>query len=221
VRFAPLFLLLLTGAAEAQPAASPLQLELNATGATVTGLPVGGRAALVAVLRDEEQYQGLTATFAAELTDSDGDGRLSWDLARPLPAKALFLAVDIASGRWAWTTPEGFELPGARALAEVELMPGSSAGLVGWKLPASFAQTLLVRPGVGAWLSEIYEGRPGSVDTAIDGAADFAFAATPALGSEAAFPGTETAASDLVIGLAPHTFRFWVWPAATAEGVAP
>jgi hypothetical protein len=215
------FLLLLATSVVAQPTATPLQLAWTPTGAELSGLAAGGRAALLAVLRDEEPYQGRTASFSAELTDSDGDGRLRWDLGRPIPAKALVLAVDLSTGRWAWAQGEGLGLAGPRDLSEVELLPGAGAGLSGWKLPATFVQTLIVRPGVGAWLAAVDEGRPGSSDTVADGAAEQLFAASPALGEEAVFPGVETAPSDLVLGVSPPTFRFWVWPAAVAGGEAP
>jgi hypothetical protein len=101
---------------------------------------------------------GLTATrpplqFRSRhtelLTDDDGDGVVTLSFARDIPTFAVWIAVDVQTGRWVAQGSPGYE-PGVLALQD--LVRADNAGQmrkVTAKLPE--IELLIVRPGTGAW----------------------------------------------------------------------
>ncbi|HRC88199.1 MAG TPA: hypothetical protein PK413_21640 [Thermoanaerobaculia bacterium] len=207
----PLMLL----AASGPPARAQLSLTLGATGATVSGLAPGARVALLAAMRHEQDYSGITYAFDSEQIDTDNDGALSWDLGQPLEPKTVVVAVELATGAYTWATPAEFPLA-VEPLPNAPWLLSPDASLAGWRLPANRVKTVLVRPGVGAWLAEVWEGRPGLSDTELDGEAVLDFSSLHPLAAESPWSGPPQA-GDRLVGLAPNSFEIWAWQVTGTE----
>jgi hypothetical protein len=90
-----------------------------------------------------------------------------WELNREVAPVSIWVAIDLATGKAALATPEGFplnriELPGRGAV------PGG--GKPDWvEADRPFVELLVVRPGVGAWGGTLGDGGKGDDDGAYDG----------------------------------------------------
>jgi hypothetical protein len=83
------------------------------------------------------------------LIDDDGDGAVTLTFERDIPTFAVWIAVDVQTGRWTAQGSPGYE-PGVLALQD--LVRSDNAGQMR-KLTAKMPEmdVLIVRPGDGAW----------------------------------------------------------------------
>lgn len=120
---------------------------------SVTGATAGGEVAFFAVAKewtDGSPAIPLHTRHAVVLHDHDRDGSVVFERERDLPLMAIWIAVDMTSGRWAAGTSPGFE---PDLLPQQEFAKHDNAGQLR-KLSAALPemQILLVRPGgKGAW----------------------------------------------------------------------
>ena len=197
----------------AGPAAAQPSIQVAGDQVLLTGISPGGRVALMATFRTDVKYHGISGTAVAELVDQDSDGAVTWQLDRALPSKYLVVAADITTGAWARKLSP--VLDDGLGVSEPPLLVPASLGTTGlsaWTLPASWALTLVVRPGEGAWAGEIHEALADRTDGEPDGLATQGWANLTALSpAESAFSG-EVREGDLLLAVGPANFDFWVRP---------
>jgi hypothetical protein len=205
-----LFLALAVSAVAQQPPAPPapvITFEKNAV--VVSGVTAKGQLVLFGVARELAEDDVATVVRRSQvLTDDDSDGRVRLDLGKDVPFRSVWVAVDLATGQWTTAAPEGYPLR-----------------LVGWQgsgierratAPSdrvedarTFAEILLVRPGLGAWQLTVEDGS-GSDD---DGAADGKIAASldrliPVAGTVA--PPARFDPTDVVVLIDPNRMELTV-----------
>lgn len=151
----------------APPVAEP-EVSLLETGVEVSGVTPGGEVALLSVWREQGAGGSQVTVTEETLVDEDGDGTVTLDVGRPLPALAVWVVVDVASGERRVVTPESFEAE------RREVRPGAfrAAGeLVELAVPR--AEVLVVRPGrgenAGAFRARLGDGGEGDRDGEING----------------------------------------------------
>ena len=99
----------------------------------------------------------------ADVIASSTDGSAIFDLQRPVPRSAVWIAVDSETGDVAMAIP-----PGSPALEYVpdadSLKHDFSGNIAKLQLPFIIADVLLVRPGDGAWRISVADGGPKDED---------------------------------------------------------
>jgi hypothetical protein len=134
---------------------------------------VGGRVVFFAVTQEisEDEVATLHRRDGVRI-DADGDGVVSFDLGGPVAPRAIWLAVDLATGAFALTTPNG-DPPSQAEFAGDGLVLGAPLGVADSIEDArTFLEVLLVRPGVAAWARTIADGGTTDADGKADGAVD-------------------------------------------------
>src|SRR5436305_11879570 len=164
-----LSILLLPALAVAQalkPSAPAIAFEKNAV--VVTGLTVKGQAVLFAEARElAEDDVATLVRRSLMLTDDDGDGTVRLDLGKEVPLRSVWVAVDFATGQVAVAAAEGYPLRRVDWRGEGIVRGNSHADRV--EDARTFAEVLLVRPGVGAWQLTVGDGSSSDDDGAADG----------------------------------------------------
>jgi hypothetical protein len=167
-----LFVLLLVvfpflAVAQQPPAPAPvITFEKNTV--VVTGVTAKGQAVLFGVARELAEDDVATVVRRSQvLTDDDSDGTVRLDLGKDVPFRSVWVAVDLATGQFTEAAPEGYPLrlvswKGSgieRGLARADQVEDDR----------SFAELLLVRPGMGAWQLTVGDGSSTDDDGAADG----------------------------------------------------
>jgi hypothetical protein len=173
VKFFKTFLLslFLPALAISQPPAGspqPLAITFQTTSVTVEGVTAKGQVVGFSVAREIAQDDVATVVRRSRaLMDDDGDGKVQWDLGREVPLRSVWVAVDLATGQVATAAPEGYPLRRVdwRGLGIVRGDPRSDRV----EDARSFAEVLLVRPGVGAWRLTVGDGSEADDDGLPDG----------------------------------------------------
>jgi hypothetical protein len=211
--------LLLPAALLAQVLSGPPapSIALAKSSVTVAGITAKGQAVLFGVAREIAEDDVATLIRRSQvLTDEDGDGAVRLDLDRDVPFRSVWVAVDLATGQFATTTPAGYPL---------RLVAWQGSGLERGASRSdrvddarSFAEVLLVRPGVGAWQLTVGDG--GGNDD--DGAADGRIAAaldhmTPVAGTVP--PPSRFDPSDVVVLIDPNRMELTVVRAGAPAAV--
>jgi hypothetical protein len=184
-RLSLLVCLFLLPAAQAMGQGTPepsLSFEENAI--VASGLTPGEKAVWFGVERrtDEEFSTELARHQGLEPVAPDGTARLV--LARPAASSSVWVVVDLETGAYKVTAPEGYLI--ARAIS---LLPSLNQGAV--DLPDGIVDQrpyvfgLLVRPGEGAWSFAGGDGGDQDSDGIVNGQSRFA------LDQLAALPGAE------------------------------
>jgi len=196
----------------AVPALADPILEIEAETLLVRDLPAGAEVALFGVDRDLADGWITVVTRTAEIgVDDDRDGTVRFELGRPVPPMGVWVAVELATGSTASTTPPDFE---AGPLAQpVELGTDLAGDPASVRTFGRLLDVFLVRPGeaeaAGAWQASAANGGPADAE-----AEDVATLAVPAERLEALTPGlaaTETfAAGDVLVLIDPETLRWRV-----------
>jgi hypothetical protein len=196
--------LCISASALAQPAGGPKAPEITfqSRSVTVDGITAKGQVALFSVAREVADDDVATIVRRSEMkTDEDGDGKVQLDLDGNVPFRSIWVAVDLATGRSAVATPEGYPLRQAAWLGRGLGRENSRADRV--EDLRTYADVILVRPEKGAWRATIGDG--GALDD--DGVADGKVAAAldklkPLTG--AAEPPRRFEARDVVFLLDPN-----------------
>ncbi|HEV7672040.1 MAG TPA: hypothetical protein VGS22_26260 [Thermoanaerobaculia bacterium] len=140
-----------------------------------SGVTPGGRVVFFAVTQEisEDEVATLHRRDAVRI-DTDGDGVVFFDLGGPVTQRAIWLAVDLATGAYALATPNG-EPPSQTEFAGEGLVLGAPLGAPdSVEDTRTFLEVLLVRPGVAAWAQTIADGGTTDADDKVDGAVDAA-----------------------------------------------
>ena len=134
----------------------------------VEGITLGGKVVWFGAAQSlagddvaEIRYYGRVA----EDTDQDGIERLALPIG--IPTHGVFVAIDFASGLAASAASPGYPL---RQVPWRGRGVGDSGRGEDWIEDArALANVLVVRPGVGAWVATVSDGRPEDDDGRLDG----------------------------------------------------
>lgn len=209
-----LSLLLLPALAAAQapkPSAPAITFEKNAV--VVTGLTVKGQAVLFGEARELAEDDVATLVRRSQvLTDDDGDGIVRLDLGKEVPLRSVWVAVDFATGQATAAAPEGYPLRLVSWQGQGIERGASRSDRV--EDARTFAEVLLVRPGVGAWQLTVGDGSSSDDDGAADGRIAAALdRMTPVAGSTA--PPIRFDPKDVVVLIDPNRMELTVVQAGT------
>ena len=135
---------------------------------TVKGITAGGRVACYGVAHDfVDTYPGIYR-WGRETVDADGDGAVSIELPREVPARSVWACTDVATGVLAMAAPD------KAPLVEIPLLGrGALASAKGndiFSVESERVDLLLIRPGEGAWLLLTGDGGDTDGDKSADGA---------------------------------------------------
>jgi hypothetical protein len=169
VKLCLLFLLLPALAAAQPPSGAPAPaITFQKTVVAVAGITPKGQALLFGVAREIAADDVATLVRRSQvLTDDDGDGTVSLDLGEEVPFRSLWVAVDLATGQVTAAAPAGYPLRLVSWRGQGIVRSSARADRV--EDACTFAEVLLVRPGVGAWQLTVGDGSSSDDDGAADG----------------------------------------------------
>lgn len=175
-------------------------LQFTTDAVLVSGATAGGEVVISGVVREPREFIGRIAGRETVLRDEDGDGVVSWELGAAVPVRSMWAAVDLATGEHALGTPGDYPL---RLLDAATTETGGPGGLLSRvQVSRDFVHLLVVRPQVGAWLAQLFDGE----DHDLDGAATLSVAAAvedlQPLASSPAAP-EELQADDVIVVFDP------------------
>jgi hypothetical protein len=158
-------LLSIVASAASAATAPPLTLSFGERSVTVGGVTLGGDVVCFAVAKepsDPVMAIPMKTQHAVLLHDTDRDGKVVFELQRPVPLVAIWIAVDMTTGQWTASGSPGFN---AEAIPPEEFAKHDNAGQLR-KLSTTVPEVdaLLVRRGGGAW--RIYTAKTSAVDEA-------------------------------------------------------
>lgn len=117
---------------------------------------------------------------------------------RGVAVSALWAGIDLASGAVALSYPDG-------GTPNLTIGGNPKSGLQKLEVETSYVYLLLVRPGVGAWISRAGDGSPSDDDGLVDGKLGALLSGMAPVGTSPAVP-LAIAANDVVLGVNPNTF---------------
>ncbi len=217
VKLCLLALLLPALAFAQQPSGAPAPaITFQKSSVTVAGITPKGQAVLFGVAREIAADDVATLVRRSQvLTDDDGDGAVSLDLGEDVPFRSLWVAVDLATGQVTAAAPAGYPL---------RLVSWRGVGIVRSSARAdrvedarTFAEVLLVRPGVGAWQLTVGDGSSNDDDGAADGQIAAALdRMTPVAGTTP--PPSRFDPKDVVVLMDPNRMELTVVQAGNPNG---
>ena len=181
---------------------SALKLEVMQRELLVSGARPGATVLVIGVTREPRGFHSLLRTHALPAAVADTRGHATVPYGAEIPAKSLWIAVDVQTGMTGAGAPGGFPL------RQFEIAPGALASdrVV---LPRTTLEMLVVRPGAGAWSLSAYEGGRGDGDRGVDGRLSvMAAELEPAVGKERLSGGLRP--GDVVIALDPDQMVYGV-----------
>jgi len=201
----------------------PPSLAFGSSEVVASGVTPGGRVVFFAVTQEisEDEVATLHRRDGVRI-DADGDGVVSFDLGGPVAQRAIWLAVDLATGAYALTTPNG-DPPSQSVFVGEGLVLGAPVGAPDSIEDArTFLEVLLVRPGVAAWARTVADGGTTDADAKVDGAVEAAIDAFSQIDPDTgAIPApTRFAAQDLVFSFDPMSMEVVATSATTLVGGA-
>lgn len=132
--------------------APPIAIQFGKQSITVTASP-GGRVVIFSIAREfvrpKVPVLGVVRR-AVMLSDPAKSGTFTLDLGKPVPAAAIWIAVDLATGAYAAAGSPGYFAVQLTPKAG-ELKNDNAGQLRQLELAAPELEMLLVRPGEGAW----------------------------------------------------------------------
>jgi hypothetical protein len=144
--------------------AAPPVVSFEPQAVTAAGVTPKGRMVWFSVAREISRNAAKIVSRIEQVDDGDGDGKVRLDLARPVPLRSIWFAVDLETGEAGVAAPEGFPLLEA-TLPDQAI----AAALDRLDLDRQFVYLLLVRPGVGAWALRVGDGGSSDEDRQPDG----------------------------------------------------
>ena len=193
-----------------QSASAPPELAVSFEEAAVAVSDVtpGGNVAFFSVARvPRGTYNEVVRRAQIVLADPLGEARFDLEDGEPVPLKSVWAVVDLSSGAYAVAAPEGFHL------TEIGF-PGhgfevGAPGLVNrLRQRFNWADSLLARPGVGAWRYRGADGSPDDEDGQANGALVTGLDSYQPLGTSPE-PPDRFAADDVLVVVDPLDLRFY------------
>lgn len=206
-------------------ASAPAELAVTFEQAAVVAsdLSPGGDAVFFSVAREPQGYYNrIVRRSGFELVDALGEARFAVERAA-VPLKSVWVVADVATGAFSVAAPESF------ALREVPFPSrGFEVGAPGLvnrlRHTMPYVDLVLIRPGVGAWRLQSFDGAAtdrsdegdGEVVTSLEDLAGIDELATPA--------PTRFAQDDVLVVIDPRTLRYYgtrLLGPPQARGAAP
>ncbi len=147
--------------AQPVPPSSSLSITFTKTTIAAAGVTPGGRVVLFGISREVTRRAPRIVKRQETLTDSDNDGTVTLTLPGGVPHRAIWILVDLASGRYAVLPTATYDNP-PTPLTPDRIRNDNNGQLRKLEIPFTEAQIVFVRPGVGAWSME------GAKDSAVD-----------------------------------------------------
>jgi hypothetical protein len=132
------------------------------------GITQGGDSVWFAVVHDPQAYHERTLEIATVVRDLDGDGIVRLELKRDFAPEAVWVVVDLATGKTAIQQPSGAKVH-TRKLPEPLFVKANGTASAHVTLGYEFAHFWLVRPSVGAWTLTVEDGGRGDFDRSANG----------------------------------------------------
>jgi hypothetical protein len=199
--------LLLPLAAGAAPlgATSPVTLRFEPGAVVAQGITPGAQVVWFSIAREPQGYISRVVR-REDVVSADSEGRAVFPLAQGAPFKSIWVAVDLADGRFAVAAPEG------SPLREVDF-PADGVRPVGGLMrelhdSRGAAEILVVRPGVGAWGLSVADGGRTDEDGANDGALVSSLREARAIGGGPATP-EHFSPKDVLVMIDPQGMEFY------------
>jgi len=202
------FVSLLVLAAAGPAAAAPFRLTIGETGLKVSGVTAKGSAVVFGITREvaDDDVTRIQRHLDV-LADDDGDGVVSEDLGQPVPRRSMWVAIDLTNGTFDTAAPPSFRLLNVGWRGHGIEHRNDGRDQVEDARP--FAEILVVRPGVGAWIARLGDGSAGDADGKANGRIAAALDRMQPLGGSPAAPPL-FAAGDTVLLLDPNTMEMTV-----------
>jgi len=176
--------------------------------AVVAHVTPGANTAWYSVIHDWRGYRLKMIRRAAMLVDHDGDGIVRMGLDEARERRSLFVVVDLTSGDYAVAASAGIKFH-RKALPPGAFHSRSSSQTAKVNQEnEEFLVFLLVRPGVGAWVSTVDDGSPLDGDRSIDGNIAALLEAMSPMGQSPG-PPENFLRNDVVIAIAPETLHLF------------
>lgn len=153
----------------AAPAAErELSLTFENQTIVIDGVTPSGEIAVLSIARRQASHH-LAESMGRKflLRDTEGAGRIRFDLGRDVEPTAVWAVVDIATGRQSIVTLGASPADARLPLAAVKHSRGAQKAHLRITLPA--AEVLVVRPGSGAWFAVAGDGGKLDSDGTVDG----------------------------------------------------
>lgn len=147
--------------AQPAPPLNSLSVTFAKTTITAAGVTPGGRVVLFGISREVTRQAPKIVRRQETLTDSDQDGAVTLTLPAGVPHRAIWVIVDLTSGRYAVLPTASYDNPPTPLTAD-RIRNDNNGQLRKLEIPFTEAQIIFVRPGVGAWWME------GAKDSAVD-----------------------------------------------------
>jgi hypothetical protein len=202
-----LMMLLFTVFPSVRADSAPLVVNIDGSVLHVAGITPGGKVAVIAAL--VEPQKGVYSRFSRVeqlLSDSDGDGIVSYDLGRPIPVRSIWGVVDVASGTYTVATPLGYpRREVAFPMQAVKNLPADDIDEI--EHHHLLLQILWVRPGVAGWLVTTADGGANDADGKNNGRTTTPSSRFIALGSDER-PPKKLKNDDVLIFIDPFEMTF-------------
>ncbi|GMU66391.1 MAG: hypothetical protein AMXMBFR36_26650 [Acidobacteriota bacterium] len=180
----------------AQLGGAGLSIAVSDLEVTVSGASAGGSVVVFGVAKRSGDYVQVVERRGEILVDSDADGIVSLDVAEGVPEHGVWFAYDETSKAWViWPSDSLSGVP-------------DTGGGEGGELPevewTEYLETMILRPGGGAWSGAVGDGGPADLDGLANGAIQVDPASLDALaGSLIPDAPATPSAGDLVITVDP------------------
>jgi hypothetical protein len=146
-------------------ATTQLAIKIGDTQVVATGMTPAGRVAWFAFARERTGWVTQVLHWEDLTASADTSGQAILDLGRPVPVKAIFIAVDVSTGAYVASSPEAY--PWATQVpfptAGIELA-ADRASVVSLRDDHDELEVLVVRPLVGAWRATAHHNDPQATE---------------------------------------------------------
>jgi len=185
-----------------------LVLSFEDSAVVASGIASGGQAVWFGIAYDFQRVRPELLRWERVDSDTDGDGRVTLQVGRPIPARSLWIAVDLTTGDYAVATPNPASKH-ERPQDAGAFLSGAKGTPQFFKEQRAYLDVLLVRPGVGCWTVSLGDGGVTDLDGRPDGFVKADFSRMVPLGSSPASP-EDAKGKDLVFAVDPETLQFSV-----------
>jgi hypothetical protein len=177
------------------------------------GVTPGGDVVVFFVARERTTWVTHVARETHVLRDDDNDGTVV--LQREPAFHSVWCVVDLATGEYAVSVPEGFPRK-ERAFRSDAFSAAPGGGVKNLNDDRGYVEVLLVRPRVGVWRASAGDGAASDDDGTRDGQTSISFANMQSVEGAPSAP-TQLALGDTIVVVNPRNLEFSATQ-MTAEG---
>ncbi|MEM7483525.1 MAG: hypothetical protein AAF481_20385 [Acidobacteriota bacterium] len=173
---------------------SGLELVSGLKSLTIARVPADSELWVFGVGKGRDGYNRVLTTYSETLTDSDGDGRITYEPAGGMPALASWGVADLSSGQVTVLPSPGWE-------DSVSSLPATALDPTGESLtlPHRQVEAFLVRPGAAGWRQSIGDGSSADGDGLEDGSVNLSLSSLAAQDGGTELPGSLQSEDVLVV----------------------